>query len=191
MRTPSPPPSGTSPSSAAAAFDHQRSPPPVKTIASASTSLTALSRDASRLSPESTSKFMLHKLREMVGALGVVKININQANFLPLISVWSRVGKRSGTWRLPSKTSPLIPPTSRFRHSFKGPSRSRPDLLKSDRSHSSAVSSPKRFGALEDKETAELRDDLALAKEEGTASKEVISVLRKQLEAMEKEKETM
>ena len=44
---------------------------------------------------------------------------------------------------------------------------------------------------MEDRETAELRDDLALAKEEGTVSKEVISVLRKQLEAMEKEKETM
>ena len=59
------------------------------------------------------------------------------------------------------------------------------------RAATDCISSPKRFGALEDKETAELRDDLALAKEEGTASKEVISVLRKQLEAMEKEKETM
>ena len=56
-------------------------------------------------------------------------------------------------------------------------------------STSTTVASPKRF--LEDRETAELRDDLALAKEEGTVSKEVISVLRKQLEAMEKEKETM
>ena len=54
---------------------------------------------------------------------------------------------------------------------------------------STTVASPKRF--LEDRENAELRDDLALAKEEGTVSKEVISVLRKQLEAMEKEKETM
>ena len=54
---------------------------------------------------------------------------------------------------------------------------------------SAAVASPKRF--LEDRETAELRDDLALAKEEGTVSKEVIGVLRKQLEAMEKEKQTM
>lgn len=58
-------------------------------------------------------------------------------------------------------------------------------------SASTTAASPKRFGALEDRETAELRDNLAMAKEEGTASKEVISVLRKQLEAMEKEKETM
>ena len=38
MRTPSPPPSSSG-------FDYQRSPPPMKTLASASTSLTALSRD--------------------------------------------------------------------------------------------------------------------------------------------------
>ena len=56
-------------------------------------------------------------------------------------------------------------------------------------SASTTFASPKRF--LENRETVELRDDLALAKEEGTVSKEVISVLRKQLETMEKEKETM
>ena len=53
--------------------------------------------------------------------------------------------------------------------------------------------SPKRFSGLDDREReiAALREDLQAAKDEGAASKEVIAVLRKQVEAHQKERETM
>ena len=59
-------------------------------------------------------------------------------------------------------------------------------------SSSAAPWSPKRFGNDDrERELAILREDLQASKDEGAASKEVIAVLRKQVESLQKETETL
>ncbi len=106
--------------------------------------------------------------------------------------------------RSPPPSKPLSSPSS----SFTALSKIRKSIKRGSGSNTptggvagcpAAAASPKRFGALgsslgasqEDRETMQLRDDLAASKEEGAATREVIAVLRKQIEEMEKEKETM